>query len=94
MASVRASDHGAFQDTRDSKWIGREASSGFRARRFVCDDAGDLGGVPNSGAEIGVVNPVAETCSVFPRGHAGASVTIEAAALALEKFERGEECEG
>ena len=60
----------------------------------MCDDAGDLGGVLYSGAGVGGCSPGAETCSCFLRGYSGARAAFKAAALALEKFEGGMECEG
>lgn len=60
----------------------------------MCDDAGDLGGIPNRSAGVWGRNPGAEACLVFARGHIGARAAFEAAALALKKFERGMECEG
>lgn len=60
----------------------------------MCDDAGDLSSVPYRGAGVGGRNPGAEACFVFSRVHGGARAAFEAAAVALEEFERGMECEG
>lgn len=38
-------------------------------------------------------NPDAEACFIFPCGHSCARTALEAAVLALEKLERGMECE-